>query len=436
MSRLWDKSAAATHGTDAQGLLDAFTVGDDPVTDLAFAAEDIRGSLAWIAAQQRAGLLSDAEAEALCEGLGTIAADIAAGSFTIPDSLEDVHTAVEVLLTERIGAVAGKLHTGRSRNDQVLTDLRLWMKARVVEGRAATVTLVEALLAFANAHPEPLTGYTHLQRAMPSSYALWAAGYAGALLDVLVLYDAAFDLSDRCPLGSAAGYGSPLPMGSTAGRAALAADLGFSRAEEPVTAAQLSRGLVESAVLGAFAASAHLVGRLAWDVSLYTSAEFALLSLDDALTTGSSIMPQKRNPDVAELLRGQVHRVRAAQREIEDLTVLPGGYHRDLQHTKAPLLRGVNVGLQTVRIAALLVQGLHPRVQLLDPELFATSEAFSRAQRSGRPFREVYREVGQEVKAGTFQPTERPGAPAPDLSALTNRVAAARTAVARLNRPE
>jgi argininosuccinate lyase len=428
MSRLWDKSAGSSEQSEAQRQLDAFTVGEDPVTDLAFAAVDIRGSLAWIAAQQRAGLLSAEDAQALSAGLATIAADIDAGAFTIPHALEDVHTAVEVLLTERIGAVAGKLHTGRSRNDQVLTDLRLWMKARVVEGRAATLKLVDALLSFAKAHPEPLTGYTHLQRAMPSSYALWAGGYAGALLDVVVLYDAAFDLADRSPLGSAAGYGSPLPMGSTAGRAALAADLGFSRAEEPVTASQLSRGVVESSVLGAFAASAHLIGRLAWDVSLYTSAEFALLSLDDALTTGSSIMPQKRNPDVAELLRGQVHRVRAAQREIEDLTVLPGGYHRDLQHTKAPLLRGVNVGLQTLRIAALLVQGLHPRVQALDAELFATSEAFSRAQRSGRPFREVYREVGQQVKAGTFRPTERPGAPAPDLEALSKRAAAVRAA--------
>ncbi len=431
MSRLWDKSAGSAEQSEAQRQLDAFTVGEDPVTDLAFAAEDIRGSLAWIAAQERAGLLSVEDAQTLKAGLATIAADIAAGVFTIPHALEDVHTAVEVLLTERVGAVAGKLHTGRSRNDQVLTDLRLWMKARVVEGREATLTLVGDLLAFAKAHPEPLTGYTHLQRAMPSSYALWAGGYAGALLDVVVLYDAAFDLADRSPLGSAAGYGSPLPMGSTSGRAALAADLGFSRAEEPVTASQLSRGVVESAVLGAFAASAHLVGRLAWDVSLYTSAEFALLNLDDALTTGSSIMPQKRNPDVAELLRGQVHRVRAAQREIEDLTVLPGGYHRDLQHTKAPLLRGVTIGLQTVRIAALLVQGLHPRIQPLDPELFATSEAFSRAQRTGRPFREVYREVGQQVKAGTFQPAERPGAPAPDLRALSERAAAVRAAGTR-----
>lgn len=435
MKRLWDKTpsksvadGATADGATADGAtadldaLAAFTVGEDPQTDLAWAADDIRGSMAWVAAQLRAGMLDAGEAQVLHEGLKTIADDIDGGRFFISPELEDVHSAVEVLLTERVGPVAGKLHTGRSRNDQVLTDLRLWMKGRVAEGRAAHLALVSGLLDFASAHPEPLTGYTHLQRAMPSSYALWASGYAGALLDATVLYDAALSLADRCPLGSAAGYGSPLPTSSTMGRQAIAHDLGFSHAEEPVTASQLTRGLVESAVLGALAASAHLIGRLAWDVSLFSAAEFGLLTLDDGLTTGSSIMPQKRNPDVAELLRGQAHRVRAAQREIEDLTLLPGGYHRDLQHTKAPLLRGVTIGLQTLRIATLLVRGIAPRVQPLDPELYATSEAFARARASGRPFREVYREVGREVKEGVFEPTGRPAAQEPDLAALKARL--------------
>lgn len=421
--RLWDKAVGTGRSSAHAERLAAFTVGDDPETDLAWAVEDVRGSIAWVAAQERAGLLDAQDADALRVGLRGIGDDIAAGRFTIPRELEDVHSAVEVLLTERIGAVAGKLHTGRSRNDQVLTDLRLWMKARVAEGRAAHLDLVAALLVFANAYPAPLTGYTHLQRAMPSSYALWAAGYAGALLDAIALYDAAAALTDRCPLGSAAGYGSTLPTSRAAERALIAADLGFASAEEPVTAAQLTRGLVESAVLGAFAASAHLVGRLAWDVSLYTTAEFALLTMDDALTTGSSIMPQKRNPDVAELLRGQVTRVRAAQREVEDLTVLPGGYHRDLQHTKAPLLRGVTIGLETLHVAAMLVGGLHPRPQPQDPELYATAEAFARTRATGRPFREVYREVGREVKAGGFQPTARDEAvPDPELDALQARL--------------
>ena len=428
MSRLWDKGDAAEGPVAAR--LAAFTVGDDPVTDLSWAAEDVRGSVAWVAAQERAGLLNTDEADGLRAGLAGIAADVAAGVFLIPAELEDVHSAVEVLLTERIGPLAGKLHTGRSRNDQVLTDLRLWMKARVVEGRAAHLELVAALLVFADAHPAPLSGYTHLQRAMPSSYALWAGGYAGALLDATVLYDAAVALADRSPLGTAAGYGSTLPMSTASGRAAVARDLGFAGVEEPVTAAQLTRGLVESAVLGALAASAHLVARLAWDVSLYTTAEFGLLTLDDNLTTGSSIMPQKRNPDVAELLRGQVHRVRAAQREIEDLTTLPGGYHRDLQHTKAPLVRGVRAGIEALGIAALLVAGLRPRVQPQDPELFATAEAFDRARRTGRPFREVYREVGREVKAGGFRPSGTDSAvPSAELDALRGRLDALRRAL-------
>lgn len=421
MSRLWDKGDAAVGPGAAR--LSAYTVGDDPVTDLSWAAEDVQGSVAWVAAQERAGLLDADEAEGLRAGLAGIAADIAGGRFTIPHELEDVHSAVEVLLTERIGPLAGKLHTGRSRNDQVLTDLRLWMKARAVEGRAAHLGVVEALIRFAEAHQGPLTGYTHLQRAMPSSYALWAGGYAGALLDITVLYDAAVALADRSPLGSAAGYGSTLPMSTADGRTAVARDLGFGGIEAPVTAAQLTRGLVEAAVLGAFAASAHLVGRLAWDVSLYTTAEFALLELDDALTTGSSIMPQKRNPDVAELLRGQVHRVRSAQREIEDLALLPGGYHRDLQHTKAPLVRGVRAGSEALDIAALLVAGLHPRPRPQDPELYATAEAFDRARRTGRPFREVYREVGREVKAGGFRPTTTDAAvPDAELAGLRARL--------------
>ncbi len=424
MRRLWDKAGGSVGGDGAARALEAFTVGDDPETDLAWAAEDVRGSLAWVAAQEREGMLTPGEALALSAGLDTIADDIRAGVFRIPRELEDVHTAVEVLLTDRLGPVAGKLHTGRSRNDQVLTDLRLWMKVRVAEARGLHLSLVRELIAFAERSPETLTGYTHLQRAMPSSYALWAAGYAGALLDATVLYDAAFALADRCPLGSAAGYGSPLPTSSPAGRAAIARDLGFSRAEEPVTACQLTRGLVESAVLGALAASAHLVGRLAWDVSLYATAEFGLLTLDDSLTTGSSIMPQKRNPDVAELLRGQAHRVRAAQREIEDLTLLPGGYHRDLQHTKEPLLRGVTIGLETLHIASLLVAGIHARPQPQDPELYATAEAFARARATGRPFREVYREVGIEVKKGDFTAGSRAAAPEADLAGLRGRLSA------------
>jgi argininosuccinate lyase len=414
--KLWDK------GEPLDALVAAFTVGDDPVTDLAWAWHDVVGSAAHVRAQLAAGMLDTADANALLAGLLGVLADIEGGRFTIPPEQEDVHTAVESLLHTRIGAVAGKLHTGRSRNDQVLTDVRLWLLDELDGARDEWAALADAWLEFAERHATlPLPGFTHLQRAMPSSWGLWAAGFAGALLDVLPLLDAARAVAANNPLGSAAGYGSPLPLDRK-----LTADLlGFSGVVEPVTAAQLERGLVDAAALGALGAACHVVGRFASDVCLYATAEFNLVKLPAALTTGSSIMPQKRNPDVAELLRGQARRVRAAQREIEDLAAaLPSGYHRDLQHTKAPLLRGVRTARLTLRVAAHLAAALQPRAGHLDDELFAASEAFRRAEAEGRPFREVYKEVGGEVFAGTFSPAVRSPAPGFDLAGLRARIPA------------
>jgi argininosuccinate lyase len=418
MSRLWDKGAPL----DAQ--IAAFTVGDDPIVDLRFARHDVLGSAAHVHVQRAAGLLDAPDAGALLAGLAVVLADIDAGRFTIPFEQEDVHTAVESLLTERLGPVAGRLHTGRSRNDQVLTAVRRWLLDELDAAEAEIGALAVAWLDFAERHGDrPLPGYTHLQPAMPSSFGLWAGGYAGALLDTLPLLAGARALADRCPLGSAAGYGSPLPLD----RALAARLLGFSAVEAPVTAPQLTRGLVEAAALHALAAACHIVARWAWDVTLYASSEFSRLRLPDAFTTGSSIMPQKRNPDVAELLRTAATRVRAAQRELEDLSGhLPGGYHRDLQHTKAPLVRGLDAGRAALRIAAHLAPALEPLDGPMDDALYATSEAFRRASESGRPFREVYRHVGLEVKAGTFVTAERAPAPGVDIVALRARLPAPR----------
>lgn len=417
MSRLWDK------GEPLDTIIASFTVGDDPVTDLRFARHDVRGSVAHVETQRAAGMLDDADADALVAGLNGVLADIEAGAFTITAEQEDVHTAVESLLHARLGAVAGRLHTGRSRNDQVLTAVRLWLLDELDALEGEVRALAAAWIDSAERFPDhAMPGYTHLQRAMPSSWALWAGGYAGALLDLLPLVRAARSVASRSPLGSAAGYGSPLPLD----RALSARIMGFATVEAPVTAPQLTRGLVEASVLHALAAACHLVGRWAWDVTLYASAEFALVKLPDAFTTGSSIMPQKRNPDVAELLRGSARRVRAAQREIEDLAGgLPGGYHRDLQHTKAPLVRGLDTGRTALRVAAHLAAGLTPSPVELDDELYATAEAFRLARESGRPFREVYREVGIAVKAGTFVAEERAPAPVVDLVALRGRLAEA-----------
>lgn len=429
--KLWDK------GEPLDALVATFTVGDDPVTDLAWAWHDVVGSAAHVRAQHAAGMLVRTDANTLLAGLAGVLADVEAGRFTITPEQEDVHTAVESTLSARLGPVAGKLHTGRSRNDQVLTDVRLWLLEQLDLAETEWRALAMAWLDFAARYPDrPLTGYTHLQRAMPSSWALWAAGFAGALLDVLPLLHGARAVVARNPLGSAAGYGSPLPLD----RQLTASLLGFDGVVEPVTAAQLERGLVEGAALGALAAGCHVIGRFAADVCLYASAEFALLALPPTFTTGSSIMPQKRNPDVAELLRAQARRVRACQREIEDLSAaLPSGYHRDLQHTKAPLVRGVALARTSLRVAAHLAVAVLPKDAPVDPELYAASEAFRRAEAEGRPFREVYKDVGHEVFAGTFVPVARPPAPRPDLASLEARAAGVvpdrRAALRRLVEP-
>ncbi len=406
--RLWDK------GQPLDAQVASFTTGDDPVLDLEWAAHDLVASKAHVVVLGAAGLLTPAEVELLRGGLDRLLDEVAAGTFSIPAEEEDVHTAIEARLGERLGPVAGKLHTGRSRNDQVLTALRLWMRDQVDAAAVEWNALAEALLRFAEANDElPLTGYTHLQRAMPSSYALWAAGFAAALLDLRPLLDAAREVVDRCPLGSAAGYGTPLPLD----RALSARILGFARVEEPVTTAQLTRGSAEVALLGALAAATGVVTRLAWDISLFTTSEFALLRLPEAFTTGSSIMPQKRNPDVAELLRATSAQVRSARDEIEQVMLLPSGYHRDAQLTKAPLVRGVRAGRTALRVSAHLVGGLVATPQPLEAPLYAAAEAYRR----DRPFREAYREVAAEIREGRFVAEPAP-APPVDIGALRARL--------------
>ena len=409
--RLWDK------GGDLDAQVADFTVGDDPIVDLAWAAHDLVGSAAHVRVLENAGILTNVEASQLIQGLAALLADVRAERFVIDRSEEDVHTAIEARLLSALGPVAGAIHTGRSRNDQVLTALRLWMLDEIDAIELEWRTLAAAWLAFAaNNRDVPLTGYTHLQPAMPSSYGLWAAGYAAALLDLLPLLEAARTVADRCPLGSAAGYGTPLPLD----RALAARLLGFSAVEAPVTTPQLTRGLVESALLGALGAATSLIARWSWDLVLFSSAEFALVRLPDAFTTGSSIMPQKRNPDVAELLRATAVVVRSARREIEDLVSLPGGYQRDVQLTKAPLLRGVRAGRNALRIAAHLAPHVVATEKPQDPAIFATAEAYRRQ----KPFREAYRDVAAEVRSGTF--SAAPGAPpAWDLDGLRARLSGA-----------
>ena len=395
MGKLWDK------GAPLDALIEDYTVGDDPTLDQRLVPHDVEGSRAHARMLHAIDVLDADELASLLEALDAVEACWRAGDFVIERSDEDVHTAVERFLVERLGDVGKKIHTGRSRNDQVLVDLRLWQRAAVQELRDALGEAIGAFEAFAYAHPDvPMPGYTHLQRAMPSSVANWAAGYATLLKMDWPLLDAAGATASLSPLGSAAGYGVPAVLGID--RVMTARDLGFAGPLEPAEAAQPSRGKAEAALLFACAEIAKDLGKWAWDLCLFVTAEFGFFKLPTEFTTGSSIMPQKRNPDVLELTRGKAATVRAALFEV--LAVcgpLPGGYHRDLQLIKGPLFRGVDTTLAMLAVSAHVMRGLavdRDRIaEAMSPELFATEEAYALV-REGVPFREAYRRVGEKYK--------------------------------------
>lgn len=395
MGKLWDK------GGTLDALIEAYTVGDDPTLDQRLVPFDTEGSRAHARMLRSIDVLSDDELGALLTELDAVDASWRAGTFTIERSDEDVHTAVERFLVARLGDVGKKIHTGRSRNDQVLVDLRLWQRAVVDDLREALGEAIGAFEAFAYAHPDtPMPGYTHLQRAMPSSVANWAAGYASLLKMDWPLVEAAGATASRSPLGSAAGYGVPDVLGID--RAMTAKDLGFAGPLEPAEAAQPSRGKAEAALLFACAEIAKDLGKWAWDLCLFVTAEFGFFALPTEFTTGSSIMPQKRNPDVLELTRGKAATVRAALFEVMAVCgPLPGGYHRDLQLLKGPLFRGVDTTLAMLAVAAHVMRGLSVNAdrcaEAMTPELFATEEAY-KLVREGVPFREAYRRVGAKYK--------------------------------------
>jgi argininosuccinate lyase len=395
VGKLWDK------GAPLDALIEAYTVGDDPTLDLRLVPHDVAGSIAHARMLQSIGVLDGDEFAALLGALNEVEAAWQAGDFVIERSDEDVHTAVERFLVERLGDVGKKIHTGRSRNDQVLVDMRLWQRDAVAELREALAEAIAAFEAFGAAHPDvPMPGYTHLQRAMPSSVAGWAGGYATLLRMNRPLVEAAGQTVSLSPLGSAAGYGVPAALGID--RVMTAKDLGFDGPLEPSEAAQPSRGKAEAALLFACAEVAKDLGKWAWDLCLFVTAEFGFFALPTEFTTGSSIMPQKRNPDVLELTRGKAAVVRAALQEVMAICgPLPGGYHRDLQLLKGPLFRGVDTTMAMLAVAAHVMRGLAVDrdrcAQAMSPELFATEEAYELV-RQGVPFREAYRLVGAKYK--------------------------------------
>ncbi len=393
MARLWDK------GQPLDALIEAYTVGEDPVLDQRLLPFDVRGSKAHARMLRTIDVLDDAELTSLLGGLDEALAAWGAGDFTISTTQEDVHTALEQFLTERVGNVGKKVHTGRSRNDQVLVALALWQRDAVKNLRGALEQAIKAFEGFAANHGDtPLPGYTHLQRAMPSSVASWASAWSTQLRRNLPLVDAAAAVVSHSPLGSAAGYGVPDVLGID--RDQTAEELGFDGPLLPAEAAQLGRGKAEAALLFALAQIATDLGKWAWDLCLYVTVEFGFFTLPGAFTTGSSIMPQKRNPDVLELTRAKAAVVRSALTEVMAIAgPLPSGYHRDLQLLKRPLFHGTDTTMAMLAVAERVMSGLNVNEQrcraAMSEELFATEEAY-RLVRDGVPFREAYRRIGSK----------------------------------------
>jgi argininosuccinate lyase len=393
MSRLWDKGAPL----DERVL--AYTAGDDHLLDERLVKYDVRASIAHAEMLNAAKLLGDTDLASIRDGLNTLAAEHAAGLWKIELSDEDGQTALERRLTARIGPAGGRVHLGRSRNDQVLTALRLYLLDAARDLSSAAEAVAAALDALAGREGGiALPGYTHMQQAMPSSVALWAGGFAAELRDDAAGLASAARRASRNPLGSAAGYGTPgLPLD----RELTRQKLGFDSVHEPVTAVQLARGKAEAQLLFECVLLMQDLGRLASDLLLFYTQEFAFVSLPDSFTTGSSIMPQKRNPDVFELVRGRTAVAHACLTEVLGIFAkLPSGYQRDLQLIKPPLFRGIDVTLSTAGIMAAAIDGVRFRGgQIkLDASIHAAEEANALVVREGIPFREAYRRIGAKYR--------------------------------------
>jgi argininosuccinate lyase len=395
MTRLWDKGAPL----DERVL--QFTAGEDHALDNRLVAYDVKASIAHAEMLNAQGLLSNEDLEAIRRGLTEIAAEHARGEWRVSLQQEDGQTALESLLTARIGEAGKRVHLGRSRNDQVLTALRLYLRDTIdvlVRQVNDVVAALERMIA-RDGHIA-LPGYTHMQQAMPSSVALWAGGFAAELRDDAEGLAQVQRRVGKSPLGSAAGYGSPnLPIDREATRQRL----GFDVVHEPVTAVQLSRGKAEAQLAFEIALVMQDVGRLASDLLLFYTQEFSFVELPDAFTTGSSIMPQKRNPDVFELIRGRTASAQACLLEVMSITAkLPSGYQRDLQLIKAPLFRSIDLCMETLSILPAALDGVKFRTERirLDPSIHAAARANELVVKEGIPFREAYRRVAEELKKG------------------------------------
>jgi len=392
MSRLWEK------GLPLDERILRYTAGEDHELDARLVDHDIRGSIAHARMLAAQGLIAESDFTAIRDGLEALGREHAEGAWRIELDDEDVHTALESRLTERIGEAGGRLHLGRSRNDQVLTALRLYLRDAVTEVAGAAGRLIDSLADLSERDGDvALPGYTHMQQAMPSSVAWWAGGFIEAFRDAQAGLGDCRRRIDKNPLGSAAGYGTP---GLELDRDATTAELGFAETQSPVTAVQLSRGKAEAGLLFELTLLMQDLGRMASDLLLFYTQEFGFVELADDVTTGSSIMPQKRNPDVLELVRGATATVQACLQECLTLVAkLPSGFQRDTQRIKAPLFRGIDLTIESCEIMAFLVTRMRflPENIRLHAELGAAEEAYALVAAEGIPFREAYRRVAARL---------------------------------------
>lgn len=398
--KLWDK------GFSIDKKIELFTVGNDREIDIHIAKYDVIASLAHAKMLNSIGLISENELKELEIGLQNIANDIEKGTFKIEDSFEDVHSKIEWELTQKFGEVGKKIHTARSRNDQVLVSLQLYYKENLNEIHQKVFSLFETLLHLAETHKNQLLpGYTHLQVAMPSSFGLWFSAYAELLIDDVYLLNAVSKIVDQNPLGSAAGYGSSFPID----REFTTKEMNFSTLKFNVVAAQMSRGKSERSIAAALGGLCNTLARFSMDICLYMSQNFSFISFPDELTTGSSIMPHKKNPDVFELIRGKCNKIQALQTEMILITNnLPSGYHRDFQLLKENMINAFEDIKNILDIFNFAIQQIIVKEIDLDDEKYHylfTVDSINNLVTEGMPFREAYQKIGGEVQSGTYKAT-------------------------------
>ena len=397
--KLWQKGAAAHE------RVDHFTVGKDREYDLVLAEYDCQASIAHANMLAKIGLITTEEATQLSTVLEEIQQQAKEGQFTIEDEFEDMHSKIEHLLIERLGDVGKKIHTARSRNDQVLVAMHLYLKNELGKVKSQVSALFELLLSLAEKHQnELIPGYTHLQVAMPSSFGLWFSAYAESLIDDLYFWQSAYKIADQNPLGSAAGYGSAFPID----RAFTTEALDFAQLKVNSVAAQMSRGKLEKSTAMALSSIGSTLAKFSMDVCLYMGQDFNFISFPDDLTTGSSIMPHKKNPDLFELVRGKCNNLQALPNQLALLTTnLPSGYHRELQLAKGPIIEAIQELKASLEILLFSLPNIQVSkditAQVKYDYLFSV-DTLNQEVLAGKPFRDAYRELGQAIEDGNFKP--------------------------------